>query len=142
MSNIIDFDLHPWGVDLIERFEEEDKIQEFNELVKCNNLKDKYVVIVLPSIDGSQRSIFKDNKELYDSQQRDADILAKYIMINRDADLVTVATGIEQINSLMNSYIEKVDYVIFLHKFIASERNMINEVFANNDVGLKHLDLN
>lgn len=130
-----------YGIDTFETFKIENKIKQLKSLAKSNQLHGTYVVIIVPSLNASKRLGLKNDKELYNLQQRDADILAQYIMINMNVDLVTIVRGMNQINNLVTGK-EKIDYVVYLYQFIASERIMIEEVLKNNNENLKYFDLN
>jgi len=114
-------------------FKIEDKMKELQDLVG-EALLHLHVVVAVPSRDKHMRLIFLEDEELYTIQQNNADALAQYIMYNLGADIVSMFHKFDGVE-------ERVDYVIFLHEFTASEKNAILEKFMHYNADLKYFEL-
>jgi len=128
---------------IFETFKIEDKIEELKGMLVMGNvdLLDKRVVIAVPSFDESMRSIYDEDRVLYDVQQRDADVLARYIMNDVGAELVSVITGFNSINDLASSVADPYECVIFLHEFMSFESVAILSTLTKHNKDLKYFEV-
>jgi len=113
------------------------RIEHLKEIIATTDicLKDMRVVIALPS------SVYKEDKELYDIQQRDTDALAGYLMNNIGSELVSIITDSNSINDLANSITRPYECVIFLHKAMSFESIITLSLFRKYNKNLKHFNL-
>jgi len=113
------------------------RIENLKEIVATTDicLKDMRVVIALPS------SVYKEDRELCDIQQRDADALAGYLMNNIGSELVSIIIGSNSINDLANSITSPYECVIFLHEAMVFESIVIISILTKYNKNLKYFNL-
>lgn len=102
-----------------------DKIQELKDIAKSKKLDvldGVNVVIAVPSLDESGRSIYMDDKDLFYAQKQDAYKLAEFILKDTKSCLVDVILDADKAIEVSN---HQIDYVIFLHEFMDYERDYI-----------------
>ena len=129
--------------DIFEMFIIEDKIEELEEMLATQDvdLKEMNVVIAVPAFDESVRLIYTEDRVLYDAQQRDADILARHIMNDIGAELVSVITGFDKVNDLARNVTDPYECVILLHEFMSFESIPILSTLREYNKDLKHFEL-
>ena len=128
---------------IFETFKIEDKIKELRGMLAMENvdLQDKRVVIALPDFDACMHSIYDVDRVLYDVRQKDADVLARYMMNEIGAELVSVITGFSKINSLASSVADPYECVIFLHEFMSFESVAILSTLTKYNKNLKYFEV-
>ena len=121
----------------------ESKIKKLEELVTRRNisLNNRSVVIALPALNENMRSIYISNKELYESQRKDADVLARYLIDSMGTDLVSLGMGCDKVNNLAKSVLRPYDFVIFLHEVGKFESFSILLALKSHNQFLQHFDL-
>jgi len=132
-------------LEIFESFRIEEKILELKELVKDQKLDifdGSNVVIAVPSIDESGRSIFKDDRELYHVQRRDAYKLAEFIKGKTESKVLDIILDADKIVDLSCFVNKQIDYVLFLHEFLEFERDYIlNELKKSGHRDLQVIEL-
>ena len=128
---------------IFETFIIEDKIEVLKgEFVMKNmDLQDKRVVIALPAFDESMRSIYTEDRVLYDVQQRDADVQARHIMTDTGAELVSIVTGFDKVNDLARNVTDPYECLIFLHEFMSFESIAILSTLTKYNKNLKYFEI-
>lgn len=113
-----------------EAFKIKDKIKELEELCAQDNLnvlEGANIVIAIPSLDESGNSIFSFDSDLYYAQKRDARTLASYIREKTTSNVVYIILDADKACETIEimGWKQQIDYVIFLHEFMPSEKDYI-----------------
>jgi len=122
-------------ISVFETFKVEDKIKEFRALFQDEGLgvlNGANVVIAVPSFDESERWIFKHDQELFATQRRDAYRLIKFFLEETCACVAGLILDADKTTEIARV---QVDYVIFLHEFMAFERDYILGVLSDYGYG-------
>lgn len=113
---------------VFEMFKVEEKIQELKELAqRCNLdvLNGANVVIAVPSLDESGRSIEMADKDLYNTQKKDAYELAEFIILDTKSCMIDIIFDAKKASEVLKLTSRPIEYVLFLHEFVDSERDYI-----------------
>jgi hypothetical protein len=129
--------------DVFENFKIEDKIKEFSTIVgeSLDALEGQHIVIAVPTMDESNRSICLNDEALFHAQQNDAHILAQHIMYNMSADWVTVIADFNKVDQFEEKIIESIDWLVLLHEFVDVEKRYIINALTENNANLQIVKL-
>lgn len=127
-----------------EAFNMEDKIKDLQANLgdaSQEGLNGQHVVIAVPGIDESLRSIYSEDRALFHAQRTDAYVLGGYIRDNMGAEWISIITDFSRIGRLADRLHKAVDCAIFLHEFMVFEKNEILEELVNHSPDLKYFEL-
>ena len=113
---------------VFESFSVENKIRELKDLVRrcdLDVLDGADVVIAVPSFDESGRPIYTVDRDLYNTQKRDAYKLAQFIIMDTKSCMVDIILDANKASEALKRTSRPIEYVLFLHEFMDTERGYI-----------------
>ena len=128
-------------VSLLEAFNIEEKIADFEKSVNWEDFEHKNIVIAVPTYDESHRTIEIEDRELFVRQKKDAYILGHHIMLASQANLVRIITNADEVDDFVDHAREATAVLILLHEFMDFEKKYIIEGLSENNPILKVIDL-